>query len=439
MRVAVVGAGIGGLTAALRLAQGGCDVVVLEGSDRVGGKLHRAEVGGLLVDVGAESLLARRPEAVDLVDELGLDVTHPATTAASIWTRGALRPLPPTVLGVPADLDALMASGIVEHRPVAHPAAVPDEDVSVTDFLAPRVGREVVDRIVEPLLGGVYAGHADRLSLRAAAPQVLALGPDPLAGAAASRPVRSSSEPVFAGVVGGVGALPHAIVERGSLEVRLRSTVRSLARAGAGWELAVGPTSGIETLRADAVVVATPAPATARLLAEVAPAAAFALAGVDHASMAVVTFVLDGAVDVEGSGFLVPPVDGTTVKASTLSSHKWGWLAERAAGRTVVRASIGRAGETEVLLRPDDAVVDVALADLRAAYGSLPDVVDAHVQRWGGGLPQYDVGHLERVATAEASVAQVDGLELCGAAYHGVGVPAVIGTAETAAAALLAR
>lgn len=443
MRVAVVGAGIGGLTAALRLRQGGCDVVVLEGSDRLGGKLQRADVGGLTVDVGAESLLARRPEAVDLAAEVGLDLTHPVTTSAAIWTRGALRPLPPTVMGVPADLDALADSGIVDPASIppstARSVPVPDDDVSVAGFLAPRVGQEVVDRLVEPLLGGVYAGHADRLSLRAAAPQVLALGPDPLDGAARSRPVRSSSDPVFAGVVGGVGSLPDAVVRHGDLDVRLRTTVRSVVRSGSGWELAVGPTSAIETLAVDAVVVATPAAATARLLAEAAPQAAFALAGVDHASMALVTVVLDGPVDVEGSGFLVPPVDGTTVKASTLSSHKWGWLAERAAGRTVVRASIGRAGDTSVLLHDDAHVVEVALADLRVAYGGLPPVVDAHVQRWGGGLPQYDVGHLERVATAESAVADVEGLELCGAAYHGVGVAAVVATGDTAAARLLER
>lgn len=439
MRVAVVGAGIAGLTAALDLVEAGCDVVVLEGSDRVGGKLRLERVGDLVVDVGAESLLARRPEAVDLLDRLGLERTHPATTKASIWTRGALRPLPPTVMGVPADLDALAASGIVAEPPVARPADVPEEDVSVGAFLEQRVGREVVDRIVEPLLGGVYAGHADRLSLRAAAPQVLALGADPLAGAAASRSAPTLDTPVFAGIVGGVGSLPAAVVERGSLDVRVRTTVRTVTREGTGWRLATGPVSAIETLDVDAVVVAAPAPATARLLAEAAPEAAFALAAVDHASMAIVTAVLDGPLDVEGSGFLVPPVDGTVVKGSTISTHKWGWLADRAEGRTVVRASIGRAGETSVLLQDDDEVTRLALADLGAAYGTLPPVVATHVQRWGGALPQYDVGHLDRVETVERSVAGVEGLEVCGAAYRGIGVPAVIGTARAAATRLLAR
>lgn len=440
MRVAVVGAGIAGLTAALDLVEAGCEVVVIEGSDRVGGKLHVDHVGDLLVDVGAESMLARRPEAVDLATRVGAELTHPATTSASIWTRGALRPLPPTVMGVPADLAALEASGILAERPVGRSVPLPEDDVSVAAYLEPRVGREVVDRLVEPLLGGVYAGHADRLSLRAAAPQVLALGEDPLAEAARTRAAtRTLATPVFAGIVGGVGSLPRRVVEHGDLDVRLRSTVRAVTREDTGWSLAVGPTSAVTTLDVDAVVLAAPAPAAARLLAEAAPPAAFALAAIDYASMAVVTFLLDGPVDVEGSGFLVPPVDGTVVKGSTISTHKWAWLADRAGDRSVVRASIGRAGDAGVLHEDDEHVTALALGDLTAAYGGLPPVVASHVQRWGGGLPQYDVGHGARVATIEAAVARVDGLELCGAAYHGVGVPAVVGSARAAAARLLAR
>ena len=439
MRVAVVGAGIAGLTAALDLVEAGCDVVVLEGSDAVGGKLRTQRVGDLVVDVGAEALLNRRPEAVDLARRVGAELTHPGTTSASIWTRGALRPLPPTVMGVPADLAALERSGILGEVPVAHPAPVPDEDVSVADFLVPRVGREVVDRLVEPLLGGVYAGHADRLSLRAAAPQVLALGEDPLAGAAQARSAPTLDTPVFAGVVGGVGTLPGLVVERGDLDVRVGATVRAVTRAGAGWELAVGPVSAIETVAVDAVVVATPAPATARLLAEAAPGAAFALAGLDVASTALVTFVLDGTLGVEGSGFLVPPVDGTVVKGSTISTQKWPWLAERVGGATVVRASVGRAGETSVLLQDDEAVTALAATDLAAAFGRLPAVVASHVQRWGGALPQYDVGHLDRVAAVDAAVSAVEGLEVCGASYRGIGVAAVVADAQAAVGRLLTR
>lgn len=439
MRVAIVGGGLAGLVAAheLRVRQPGIDVVVLEGSDRVGGKLRLGEVGGVTVDLGAESMLARRPEALDLVRALGIAdrVVHPADVGAAIWTRGALRAMPPSVMGVPSDIDALLASGIVATAPVSHPLPLEDDDVSVADFVRARVGDEVLDRLVEPLLGGVYAGHASRLSLRAAGAQIAALGPDPLTAAVAARAGSLPRGPVFAGLRGGIGQLPDVIARASGAHVRTRATVRSIERTPSGWQLMVGPTNGVELVEADAVIVATPGPASGRLLAGVAPDAAFELAGIEYASMAIVTLALAEPLPVPGTGFLVPPVDGTVIKASTFSSQKWPWLAEQ--GASIVRASVGRAGETTLLHQRDETVVRLASIDLDSAVGGLPPVLDAHVQRWGGALPQYDVGHLERVEVIERAVASVPGLELCGAAYRGVGIPAVIASARAAAARLL--
>jgi len=425
-----------GLAAAHELASSGAQVVVLEGSDRIGGKLRLGEVGGLTLDLGAESVLARRPEGLDLIRAVGLDdrVVHPETITASIWTHGALRAMPPTVMGIPADAAALAASGIAEmSAPRILP--VPDEDVSVAEFVTERLGRDVLDRLVEPLLGGVYAGHTDQLSLRATTPQIAALGEDLLTAATATRAAATASGPVFAGLVGGVAQLPEAVAATDGIEVRLDATVRAITRTSDGWRLTVGPTTDVEVVDVDAVVVATPAPAAARLLAEEAPEAAFALAAVDYASMAIITYVFDDAVVPEGSGFLVPPVDGTFIKAATVSSNKWGWVGD--SGRTVVRTSVGRAGETTLLQHDDAALTARALADLRSALGVLPEPADSVVQRWGGGLPQYDVGHLERVEIVERSVAGVRDLEVCGAAYRGVGIPAVIASGRAAARRLL--
>jgi oxygen-dependent protoporphyrinogen oxidase len=437
VRVAVVGGGMAGLAAAYELASSGAEVVVLEGSDRIGGKLRLASVAGLTLDVGAESMLARRHEARDLVHAIGLDarVVNPATITASIWTRGALRPMPPTVMGIPADTVALAASGIVDGALESRALPLPDDDVSVADFVVERLGKDVLDRLVEPLLGGVYAGHADRLSLRATAPQIAALGADLLDGATKARAAAAASGHVFFGLAGGVGQLPAAVAGSGGIDVRLGSTVRSIARTPDCWRVLVGPTTDIETLDVDAVVVATPAPAAARLLAEAAPEAAFALADIEYASVAIITYVFDEPPAFEGSGFLVPPVDGTFIKASTIASNKWGWV--RDTERTVIRASVGRAGEATLLQHDDHDLAARALADLRAAYGGLAEPLDTHVQRWGGGLPQYDVGHLDRVETIERAVATVPGLEACGAAYRGVGIPAVIASGRGAARRLL--
>ncbi|MET0908375.1 MAG: protoporphyrinogen oxidase [Ilumatobacteraceae bacterium] len=437
--VAVVGGGMAGLSAAYELAAGGADVVVIEGTDRVGGKLRLGTIAGLTVDLGAESILARRPEALELVREIGLAdrIVHPNSISASIWTRGALRPMPPTVQGVPADLDALRASGILAAEIEQRLLPMPTDDISVAEHVSQRLGREVVDRLIEPLLGGVYAGHADRLSLRATSPQIAALGPDLLAGAVQAKAAATATGPVFFGLVGGVGQLPEAVVAAGGFEVRLDTTVRAVARTPDGWRLTMGPTTAVEVLDVDAVVMAAPAPAAARLLADAAPAAAFALAGVDYASMAIVTFVLDGANDPGGSGFLVPAVDDTFIKAATYSSNKWGWSADQAAGLTIARASVGRAGETTLLHHDDASLIEAARADLERATGGVGRVVEAVVHRWGGALPQYDVGHLDLVDTVERSVAEVPGLEVCGAAYRGVGIPAVIGSGRAAARRLL--
>ncbi len=421
MRIVVVGAGIAGLTAARDLTAAGHEVVVLEAADRAGGKIRRHEVGGVLVDVGAEAMLARRPEGVGLAREAGLEVAHPAVQSSRVWTRGALRPLPRTLLGWPLDLDELEASGILSAAGVTRArhqyATTHGDDVSVGELVGSRFGDEVVDRLVEPLLGGVYAGHAHGISARAAAPQLLALA------AGGAPPTPDPGSPVFAAPRGGMGELTDRLAA--GLDVRTGVTVRELRREGDGFVLA-GET-------ADGVVLATPAAPTARLLADLAPAAAAELAAMSYASVVVVTLAFDPA-DVPdavraASGFLVPPVDARRIKAATFSSSKWGLDHDV----VLLRTSLGRLGEERTLQRSDDELVADSLADLREATGLTAAPVDHHVQRWGGGLPQYEVGHLDRVARVRASVAAVPGLAVCGAAYDGVGIAACIASGRAAA------
>jgi protoporphyrinogen/coproporphyrinogen III oxidase len=443
-RVVVVGAGVAGLTAARDLVAAGHDVTVLESSPRVGGKLLRAQVAGVTVDVGAEAMLNRRPEGVALARELGLAIEHPTVASSRIWTRGALRPLPRSLMGVPLDLPQLEASGVLSDEGVERvrleptlPAEDGTADISVGDLVDRRFGPEVTDRLVEPLLGGVYAGNARLISARAAVPQLLTYAArGSVLEQAASVPT-TYDLPVFAGLPGGMGQLPEALAA--GLAVRTDATVRELRRTPSGFELVVGPTTDPELVAADAVVLATPAAPTARLLAAAAPEAASALAEVEAASMVVVTFAFR-AVDVpaldatDSSGFLVPPVEGRRIKASTFSFAKWGWVRSAGAGLLLLRTSLGRHGEEAALQATDDELVAWSLADLRDAAGVTATPVDTHVQRWGGGLPQYALGHLDRVARARTAVAAVPGLALCGATYDGVGIPAVIASAHRAAA-----
>ncbi len=448
----VVGGGVAGLSAALELVAAGHDVTVLEASDRVGGKLRRAQVAGVTVDVGAEAMLNRRPEGVDLARALDLPIEHPTVAASRIWTRGALRPLPRSLMGVPLDLPELEASGVLSPEGMERVRAEAsigasriDGDVSVGDLVDERFGPEVTDRLVEPLLGGVYAGHARRLSARASVPQLVAFAERGSMTEQAATIPTTYDAPVFAGITGGMGLLPETLATR--LPVRTGATVRELRRSGSGWALTVGPTTAAEEVTADAVVLAVPAAPAARLLAGAAPLAATELAAMEAASVVVVTFALRAAdapdlAATDSSGFLVPPVDGRRVKASTFSFAKWGWV--RAAGADaldgddllILRTSLGRHGEEVALQASDEELVAWSLADLQEAVGLTARPVDTHVQRWGGGLPQYAVGHLDRVARVRSAVAAVPGLAVCGAAYDGVGIPAVIGSAHRAVAAL---
>lgn len=462
--VAVVGGGISGLAAALFLAdRPGVRVTVLEAADGIGGKLRAAQVAGLSVDVGAETMLARRPEAVELARRVGLaaDLVAPATSAAGVWTRGAVRPLPAgQVMGVPSDLRAVAASGVLPPAALARvaldrvlPATALDralaagEDVAVGRYVAARLGRAVVNRLVEPLLGGVYAGRADELSLVATVPALAAAARGHRSLLAAAREVAAAgagrTEPVFAGLRGGVARLAGAVAAASGAEVRTGTTVRALRRTPSGWELTLGPTRSSELLSVDAVVLALPAGPAARLLTDEVPAAAAELAGIDYASVALVTLAVpaDGfAAPLTGSGFLVPPVDGREVKAATFSSVKWGWLAKAAkqARLVVVRCSFGRYGDEHVLQRDDAELEAAAERELRAASGLRGSSVDAHVTRWGGALPQYVVGHRERVARVRLAIDAVAGLAVCGAAYDGVGIPACVASARAAADRVLA-
>lgn len=460
--VVVVGGGIAGLAAAHRLLGRGLRVTVLEASDRLGGKLLTGEIAGARVDLGAESMLARRPEAVALARETGLGdlLQPPATASASLWNRGVLRPMPKGhVMGVPGSASALV--GVLSEeglRRVERDADLPrtevGDDIAVGEYVAARMGREVVDRLVEPLLGGVYAGDAYRISLRLAVPQLYAAARTHTSLTEAVREIQARAAaaqqtgPVFMGIEGGVGRLPLAVAESvtahggeiltGTPVTELRRTSpaapASGERPGSAWRIVAGG----RVLHADAVVLAVPAPAAAALLRAEAPAAATELAAVEYASMALVTLAYRSADATlpEGSGFLVPPVDGHTIKASTFASRKWGWIGEGNPDLTVLRTSVGRYGETEVLGRSDADLVRVSRHDLREATGLDAEPVETRVTRWDDGLPQYPVRHHARVARVREHVGKLPGLAVCGAAYDGVGIPACIASAHAAVDAL---
>lgn len=459
----VVGGGIAGLAAARMLARDGVRVTVLEGSPQIGGKLRVSEIAGVPVDEGAESMLARRPEGLDLVRGLGraADLVNPGTASSAILSRGALRRLPSgQVMGVPSDLRALAASQVLSPAGLARvpldlvlPETPRGGDVSVAAYIGARVGREVVDRLVEPLLGGVYAGRAELLSFEATLPAVAAAARGHRSLISAVQGIRKAAPadagPVFATLPDGLGTLPHLVADditAAGGTVRTGATVRELRRREDGWRLTIGPTRDPEYLDADAVVVAVPAAPAARLLEPDVPAAARELAGIEYASMAIITLAYRPTAFPrlpKGSGYLVPGVEsdpergGRGVKAVTFSSVKWPHLRERDPGVIAVRCSVGRLGEEHTLQRSDEELAATAMAELAATCGVTELPAESRVTRWGGGLPQYNVGHADRVAKVRAAVAGTPGLAVAGAAYDGLGIPACIASARAAATRVL--
>jgi len=462
--VVIVGGGIAGLAAAFFLRDEAVRVTVLEGSPRLGGKLSVSEIAGVGVDEGAEALLVTRPEGTALIADLGLSDQRvaPGTTSSAIWTLGALRPLPRRqFMGVPADMAELAQSGVLTDEGVTRarqdpdlPPNAPDGDVAVARYIGSRLGHEVVDRLVDPLLGGVYAGRSAELSFDATLPALAAASrryPSLTEAARSLLPPPPAGQPasgsrVFTTLAGGLGVLPGYLAKASGAAIRTSAMARELARTPDGWRLTLGSAADPERVDADAVILAVPARPAGRLLAAVpgAATAVTAFGEISYASMAIVTlayprFAFPGpGLSARGlSGYLVPAVDGRAVKAVTFSTVKWPHLAQVTAANAdrleIVRCSVGRIGEEGLLQREDEELAAIAAAELAAATGGHGAPAATRVTRWGGALPQYTVGHLDRVARIRDAVAAQPGLAVCGAAYDGVGIPACVATARLAA------
>ncbi|MGX6602509.1 protoporphyrinogen oxidase [Micromonosporaceae bacterium Da 78-11] len=449
-RIAVIGGGIAGLAAAVRLRDltpPDTEIIVYEQSGVLGGKLRTGELAGVAVERGAESFLMSGPDgaesaAVGLVKRLDLGgaLVHPSAGQAALSIGGRLIPIPGgTLVGVPGDLSKLggVARPLDRDHDAGRPLLAAGVDVAVGALVRDRYGDEVVDRLVDPMLGGVYAGRADRLSLEVTMPQLArtARVEHTLQGAvraaqAASR--RVPGQPVFAAVAGGMTRLVAAAAAASEARISLGLPVRELGRTAHGWRLLLGPVPAPQTDDVDAIVLAVPAAAAARLLAGVSTEAAETVAGLDYASVALVAMALPPGTPLpELSGFLVPPSEGTLVKAATFFTRKWAHLSDDG-GPVIVRASLGRAGEAERLQFDDAVLLARAHQELGRLIGDeLPPPAASWIQRWGGGLPQYLPGHRDRAASARAALPA--GLALAGAAFDGVGIPACIASGERAA------
>ena len=459
-RVAVVGGGIAGLAAAYELKCGGVEAVVLEAGDRPGGSIDGSRVGGLTVDSGPDGFVARDDAAAELCRRIGLgdELVTPATSGAYLFLDGGLLPLPDrSVLGVPWSAGAVEGTGIVSETGVetlraglAREADPLAGDATVGEVLRPRLGDEVFERLVDPLLGGINAGSADRMSIEACAPPLYEAarrgGPLGAALQAAGRGgvagTGAAPLPVFQSVRGGVTRMVDALA--GELEgaVSLSTPVQRVAPAAgarAGWTV----TTPAGSMEVGGVVLACPAWESARLLEPLAPDAARILGDIEYADVALATFVVpDEHVirPLDGSGFLVPRSQGLLTTACSWSSSKWQHFAR--AGLAVLRVSAGRTddrrwtdlGSGELVSTLTDELAATGIVSGEGAAGGF----QARLRPWKQSLPQYRPGHLERVRAVEACLtAETHGLAVAGAALRGVGLPACIRSGQQAAATVM--
>ncbi len=454
-RVAIAGGGLAGVTAAWQLAQaaraqGGLEVRLFEAAERLGGTIETVERDGFTIDCGADGWVTEKPWARELVRELGLHTklagSNDAERVTYIVRGGRLVAMPDGMrMMVPGDLAALerseLFSAAAKRAYAEEPGraswlreAAPDEDESIAEFVRRHFGEEVLRTVAAPLLSGVFGGDVARLSVRAVMPGFVALEREfgslvlglreSLGAGGRGREAGS----IFTSLQGGVETLLARMkAELPRDWLRMRTAVAGLERGGDGWLVAAGG----EVERFDAVMVATPAHVSRGLLAGVsARLAELHAMEATSAVVAALAFEEEFALP-KGFGFLVPEGEDNALLAATFTDQKYARRVPE--GGRLVRAFFGGAGALRAEGMADAEVAELALGELRKIVGAMPEPAFSVVRRWPKSLPQYGVGHLERMAEVEELRRGLPGLWLLGNTYRGVGIPDLVRDARAAA------
>ena len=455
-RIVVVGGGISGLAAALRVSAllPSAHIALLEASDRLGGKIVTEHHDGFLIESGPDSFLATKPRGLGLCAELGIASSLQSTTSqphrAYVVRRGILHELPEGLSGlVPTRLGPLFRSRLLSPAAklrvasdIVIPPASGDADESVASFVRRRLGSEAYDWLVEPLMAGIYAGDGDRLSLLATFPQLrdaerrhggLIRGAIASQGTAAVGPRRGFLTPIEG--VGHLVSTAEAKLRQAGVGIELSRSVSRLTWQSSQWLL---ETSGPNRIAADAVILAVPGFIAADLLRPNDAGIAFELAAIPHASSAIVTFAFPEAElprPLSAHGYVIPRAEGRPALASTWTSAKWSNRAPP--GWALLRVFLGRFGQAATFAADDDGLVCLARAELRRTLGIETTPSITRVARWPRGMPQYLVGHRERMDRLDAALRALPGLTLAGASYRGVGLPDCIASGEAAATSVV--
>ena len=457
----VIGGGLAGLAAAEALVERTSGrIVILEPTGRAGGVLDTVRHDGWLIERSADNFLAARPEGLALVERLGLTGSllgvEPAVRRALVFHRGRTLSAPPGFrLLAPGSAAGILASPLLSplgKLRVLGERFVPTRRGSGADepleaFAVRRLGREAFERLVQPLVAGIWTADPARLSMAAACPEFLAMERTSgsltvgerarLQAAGRSADAAGARYGQFVTLADGMGTLPRALAERlvrQGVEFRT-AAARHIVRDGTDWRVELEHSA---PLRAAGVVIASRAPVAARLVAGVDRPLADALGAIDYAGSAVVSLGYargDIAHPLDAAGVVVPRTAGRRILAVSFSSAKFPGRAP--AGHALVRVFVGGALDPDAALLADAPLVDLVRREIAAVIGARGVPVLVQIDRWAGAMPQYHVGHLDRVAFIRERLASVPGLAVAGAAYEGVGIPQVIASGQAAARAVL--
>jgi oxygen-dependent protoporphyrinogen oxidase len=442
-RVAVVGGGITGLSAALELRDLGHSVTLIEAEPRLGGKLYTEHDDGLLIDAGPDSFLSSKPAALALIERLGLSSRVINTLADGggtfILRGGRLHPLPEGItLLVPAEFRNIARTSLLTPRGKLRmaldyviPARKQASDESIGAFVERRVGRQAFERLAEPLLSGIYAGDARKLSLLATFPRLRDIerthGGMIRGAIAQRRQARQSATAArkhtpFVSLSGGMRELVDALgCALAGCDARTATCVTNLERIEDIYRLQL---AGGAYLDVDGVILAVPAFAASALLHEVAPPLATELSEIEYVSTATISMAFRAA-DIAGRalgrGFVIPRAEGRTLTAVTWTFSKFAGRAP--SGTALMRGFVGRAGDEMPTFWPDDQLLTVVRREFTEILGITAEPVFTRVYRWPRAMPQYNLGHPERLIRIEQALDQLPGLALAGSPYRGVGIP----------------
>lgn len=459
--ILIAGGGISGLSAALELQDRGATVTLVEAGNRFGGPLYTQQIDEYQIDTGPDSFLSSKPDGIKLIERLGIENrvinTRPDGGGTFILRKGRLVPLPEGItLLVPTQFKAVATTSLLTPLGKARllldyviPAKKSGPEESVGDFVKRRMGRQAFEQLAEPLLSGIYAGDAAKLSLQSTFPRLLdveqqyggiikgAIAQRKAAKQRAASPTAPRYTP-FVSLEGGLGELIDRLLEElAPSDIRRNTALTGIEPDGDGYKATLSDGS---TIPVDGLILATPAPATADLVEQLIPAMATTLREIPYVSSATVSMAFRQS-DVEGKqggrGFVIPRVEGRKLTAVTWSSSKFAGRVPD--GIALLRGFVGRAGQEETAFLPDDELIALVRNELAEITGITAQPLMAKAFRWHRALPQYNIGHKDRLGRIERTIADHPRLSVTGSAYRGIGIPDCIGNARREAAALLER